>query len=90
MDLLNASTQMHPPDIMSFTEGESLDSLPTQADGGDLAEWRCSGVTQQTDDHPTEIDIAHPTLTPLGSNPDASRMKKDLTEGGRPPIVDTL
>jgi hypothetical protein len=34
MDLLNASTQMDPaPGVLSFSEGESLDSLPTQADG---------------------------------------------------------
>ncbi len=72
MDLLNASTQVDPaPGFLPFTEGDSLDSLPTQHDGQALAAWRCGGVTQ-TDDHPTEIDTAHPILTPLGSK-DASR-----------------
>jgi hypothetical protein len=89
MELLNASTQMDPaPGVLSFSEGESLDLLPTQPDGFALEEWRCSGVTQ-TDDHPTEIDIAHPALTALGAK-GPSRVKKDLTEGRTPPLVDTL
>ena len=91
IDLLNVSTQMDPTasGVLSFTEGESLDSLPTQADGLALAVWRCSGATQTEDDHPTEIDFVHPTLTPLCSK-DARSVKKDLTEGRRPPLVDTL
>lgn len=82
IDLLNVSTQMDPTasGVLSFTEGGSLDSLPTQADGLALAVWRCSGATQTEDDHPTEIDFVHPTLT----------VKKDLREGRRPPLVDTL
>jgi len=88
MDLLNASTQMDPaPGVLSFSEGESLDSLPTQTDGFALEEWRCSGT--QTDDHPTEIDIAHPALTALRAK-GPSRVKKGLTEGRTPPLVDTL
>ena len=82
IDLLNVSTQMDPTasGVLSFTEGGSLDSLPTQADGLALAVRRCSGATQTEDDHPTEIDFVHPTLT----------VKKDLREGRRPPLVDTL
>ena len=89
IDLLNVSTQMDPTasGVLSFTEGESLDSLPTQTDGFALEEWRCSGT--QTDDHPTEIDIAHPALTALRAK-GPSRVKKGLTEGRTPPLVDTL
>lgn len=65
--------------VIEYAEGEGLA----------LAVWRCSGATQTEDDHPTEIDFVHPTLTPLCSK-DARLVKKDLTEGRRPPLVDTL
>jgi len=88
--LLGKSTQEDPaaPGILSFTEGDSHDSLPTQADGLAPTEWRCSGATQTDDDHPMETDIVHPTLTRLCSK-DARIVKKDLPSV-RPPLVDTL